>query len=78
LETKQVSLYVDGMLDANVREIPTPNSATNAKLHIGNNSFLDVSPSANPYFFSGKMDGVRIYNRKLTGAEIAKLLTITD
>ncbi|RCH54628.1 hypothetical protein DJ568_12475 [Mucilaginibacter hurinus] len=78
LAVKEVSLYIDGMLDTRVREIPTPNPSTNAKLHIGNNSLLDIDSFANSYFFNGKLDDIRIYNRKLSGAEIAKLLTIPD
>ena len=78
LETKKISLYVDGMHDADVTEIPTPNPAVAAKLHIGNNSYLDVNPLAKPYYFHGKMDDIRIYNRRLTGYEISKLYALTE
>ncbi|RVU01863.1 hypothetical protein EOD41_07860 [Mucilaginibacter limnophilus] len=73
LEKQQISLYIDGILDSYVRSIPTPNPNTAAKLHIGDNSLLDVDPWANAYNFHGKLDDISIYNRKLTVTEIKKL-----
>ncbi len=73
LAKEEVSLYVDGILDSKVRIIPTPNANTDAKLHIGNNSLLDLNEFANPYFFHGKIDDIRIYNRKISDPGIVDL-----
>lgn len=73
LGKKEISLYLDGVLDSHVREIPTPNPNTSAKLHIGNNSLLDINEWANPYFFHGKIDDIRIYNRKISAPGIVDL-----
>lgn len=78
LAKKQISLYIDGILDSKVQEIPTPNANTDAKLHIGNNSLLDLDQYANPYFFHGKIDDIRIYNRKISDAGIVDLHTRDD
>jgi hypothetical protein len=78
LSKRKVFLYVDGMLDATVTRIPTPNSNTNAKLHIGNNSLTDIDPWANQYFVKGTLDDIRIYNRQLNGTEVLKLFNIAN
>ncbi|GAA4333965.1 hypothetical protein GCM10023149_41040 [Mucilaginibacter gynuensis] len=78
LSKQKVGLYINGVLDANVLNIPTPNANTNAMLHIGNNSLTDIDPFAIQYFFKGYMDDIRIYNRKLSASEIVKLHSLTD
>jgi len=74
----QVSIYVNGIFDSTISNIPTPNSNTNAKLHLGNNSYGDISPSALPYFLDGKLDDIRIYNRKLKASEITELYLLPN
>jgi hypothetical protein len=77
--THKISMYINSTFDAQILNIPTPNGDSNVKLHIGDNSYLDVPGAVAPYyFFKGKMDDIRIYNRILNVTEINKLYSITD
>jgi hypothetical protein len=76
--SQTITFYKNGVFDKAVQGIPTPNSQTNAILHIGNNSLLDIQPTAHPYALKGKMDDIRIYNRQLNITDIGKLYVRTN
>lgn len=70
LAKKQVSFYIDGVLDKTLDNIPSPSATAAADLYIG----ADSQSSA--YFLKGKLDEVRIYNRALPLSQIAKLYSL--
>lgn len=64
-------IYVDGKLDNYTTSMPSPNLLTNPDIYIGKDN-----PSAvNGYYFKGKIDDIRIYNRALGASEVQKLFT---
>jgi len=75
LSASKIMVYVDGKQDQTSMNIPSPNPLTNAKLHIGKNSFNDPRGTTPEYFIKGKLDDMRIYNRKLSESQIAALYT---
>jgi len=79
LSKHKITLYVNTIYDSSVVSIPTPNANSDGKLHIGNNSYLDVPGAlAPPYFFNGKINDIRIYNRILSTSDIIELHSLTD
>ncbi|MFD2148223.1 LamG domain-containing protein [Mucilaginibacter antarcticus] len=69
---KQISYYIDGVLDNTAIKIPTPVRTANADLYIGADS------QSFSYLLKGKLDEVRIYNRALTAAQVKKLYAVTN
>ena len=65
-----IRIYEDGVLDNTTTGIPSPNAATSAALHIGDDS------DGSPYNFHGKIDDVRIYNRALSSSEVMQLYAV--
>jgi hypothetical protein len=76
LVLQTVSFYINGKFDHSTNGIPTPNAATAADLFIGKNSYIDPSGLTPPYYIKGKMDDIRMYNRKITTSEISKLYNL--
>jgi hypothetical protein len=75
---QKITFYINGAIDSSVVNIASPNADTNAKLHIGNNSLLDIPEFNAPgYYLKGKLDEIRIYNRIISTNEINKLYTST-
>jgi hypothetical protein len=66
--TKQISLYIDGVLQGTTTLGGTGFRVFPAKLHLGN---YDASPDAG--YFPGKIDDVRFFNRALSVYEIKGL-----
>jgi hypothetical protein len=66
---KQITFYIDGVLDKSISNIPSPPAAATADLYIGADS------QSGDYRFKGSLDELRIYNRQLTAVQITKLLT---
>jgi hypothetical protein len=64
------SLYVDGLLCASGAVPPIGNAA--------NSITIGRFDGGDPYYFTGRIDEVRIYNRALSDAEISQLLSVTD
>ncbi|MBN2704793.1 MAG: hypothetical protein JXR23_11350 [Pontiellaceae bacterium] len=67
LDTQTMRLYVNGVLDSETKNIPSPNAATTANMFIGRDS------TSTSYAFHGAIDDIRIYNRALSGVEIESL-----
>jgi len=73
LKTKTISIYVNGVLDNTISNIPSPNSTTNTPMVIGGDSQGSVNPNVFSYFFTGVLDDIRIYNRKISQGNISLL-----
>jgi uncharacterized protein YjdB len=71
----QLDIYIDGVLDSTTTGILTASGAITSALYIGKD---DPSVPANGYFFQGSLDDIRIYNRKLSIADIQKLYVFTN
>jgi hypothetical protein len=72
-QTKQLSMYIDGVLDNVTQNVEAPNGNIETSLYIGrDNPTIDSSG----YFFQGAMDEIRIYGRLLSSEEIQKLYTL--
>ncbi|MCW3462993.1 LamG domain-containing protein [Chitinophaga nivalis] len=71
LGQRQLSLYVDGILDNTSAGLSPLDAPEAAKLYIGRDEI--TSSSTNGAFFHGALDDIRIYNRALTGGEIQEL-----
>jgi hypothetical protein len=79
LNKGKISFYINSVYDSSVLNMPTPNPATTAKMHFGNNSLLDIEPGGAPgYFLKGELDGIRIYSRRLNVTEINYLYSSTS
>ncbi|RKR80847.1 concanavalin A-like lectin/glucanase superfamily protein [Mucilaginibacter gracilis] len=70
---KQLTIYVDGVLDNVTSNFPSPNAAISASMYIGRD---EISIPAGGHFFRGALDDVRIYNRILTAKEVQKLFAV--
>ncbi|MFI5138200.1 MAG: LamG domain-containing protein [Sphingobacteriales bacterium] len=77
LNKQQISIYINGVLDTTVSNIPTPNANTSVDLFIGKNSYVDPSRNTPAYFIKGKLDDIRIYNRILSNSQIQQLHSLT-
>ncbi|GAC1307738.1 MAG: hypothetical protein NVSMB24_20130 [Mucilaginibacter sp.] len=73
----QMSIYIDGILDTVTNNITSPNSATATDMYIGADTQGSFNSSLSDYFFSGKLDDIRIYGRMLNTNEISKLYHLT-
>ena len=69
VSTKQVGVYIDGVLDAISNNILPVNAPSTVKLYIGRD---DVSMPTN-YFMKGAMEDIRIYGKVLSATEIKQL-----
>lgn len=67
--TSAISLYIDGVLQAPVRQLST---ATNTN-GFGNDSIYLFSRGGTSTFTAGKMDDLRLYNAALTAAQIQQI-----
>jgi len=67
LSSETMLIYIDGLLNSATPGIPSPNAATVANLEIGSDG------AGNPYFFNGKIDDLRIYNRALSPCDMDSL-----
>ena len=74
---QQISFYVNGTLDTQASNIPTPNANTAVDMLIGKNSYNDPSGFTPFYFIQGKLDDIRMYKRLLSSNDIQKLLHLT-
>jgi len=72
LASGQLSIYIDGVLDNTTSGILTANGAITALLYIGKDN------AAGGYYFQGAMDDIRMYNRRLSNAEIQQLYNINN
>ncbi len=70
---KQLSYYIDGVLDKIATNIPSPAATTTADLYIGQDSQTSGNTA---YYVKGKMDDIRIYNRAISVAQIQKLYSL--
>jgi hypothetical protein len=73
---QRITFYINGKFDHATDGIPTPNPTTVVDLFIGKNSYIDPSGLTPPYYIKGKLDDIRIYNRKITVSEINKLYNL--
>jgi hypothetical protein len=62
-----LQIFTDGNLDSTTSNFPSPNASTQAHLNIGSDS------SGQNYYFHGKIDDIRIYNRALSLVEVQQL-----
>lgn len=69
-------LYVNGVLVGTATDPVVTNTNSNIPLNIGSASFTEAPYRR--YFFNGKIDDIRIYNRALSGQEISKLSEIHE
>jgi len=74
VNTQQLSIYIDGILD-NVTTGILPSNAPASKLYIGSD---DLTLLTNGYYTKGAMEDIRIYNRTLSAAEIQQLFTAVN
>ena len=74
VSNSEASIYVDGQLDNIAYNILMPNPNNNADVFIGK----DNPVAFNGYYFSGKINDIRIYSRMLKPSEIKKLFTISN
>jgi hypothetical protein len=70
----ETTIYVDGKFDTVTENIPSPNSQTTDNMFIGS----DNPNLGNSYFWNGKIDDIRIYNRALKASEVGKLFLRTN
>ncbi|MBO9732581.1 MAG: LamG domain-containing protein [Chitinophaga sp.] len=75
LDTKTVSLYIDGVLDNTNTGILPPNAPATVQLYIGRD---DPNSPTNGYFVKGGMEEIRIYGRTLSTREIKQLLNLNN
>lgn len=68
--TKDLKIYVDGVLDTTTPNMPSPNATINANLYIGRD---EPTTGTNGYFVKGSIDDVRIYTRVLSASSIQQL-----
>lgn len=71
LSTRQVSIYVNGVLDNVTNNMLPPNAFINTLLYIGRDN---PSVPANGYYLKGSLDDMRMYGRALSVDEIQQLL----
>jgi hypothetical protein len=70
----EASIYVDGKFDTMAENIASPNKQTKDDMYIGgDNPNLDDA-----YFWNGKINDIRIYNRALSANEVHELYLRTD
>ncbi|RFS26216.1 LamG domain-containing protein [Chitinophaga silvatica] len=69
VSTKQVGIYIDGVLDAVSNNILPVNAPSTVKLYIGR----DEISQPTSYFMKGGMEDIRIYGKILSAAEIRQL-----
>ncbi|MEZ2337053.1 LamG domain-containing protein [Mucilaginibacter sp. RCC_168] len=74
---KALAFYINGVPDAVISNLPTPNPATAVDLFIGKNSYNDPSGNTPGYFIKGKLDDIRIYNRVISPGQINNLFKLT-
>jgi hypothetical protein len=67
----KATVYVDGKQDSYRINMPSPNLLTGPSMYIGK----DNPDAVNGYFFKGKIDDIRIYNRAIDAGEVQKLFT---
>lgn len=75
-QLKQVSLYVDGVLDRVTNNIPTPNASTSTDLYIGADSQTN-NPDYYYYLVKGSVDDISIYKRTLSARDVHRLFVAT-
>jgi hypothetical protein len=73
VQKKQISFYIDGVLDKTSSNIPSPNVTATADLYIGQDS---QTSGGTAYYLKGKLDDIRIYNRAISTSQIQKLFTL--
>jgi len=76
-QSKQISLYVDGVLDTVTDNMPTPSNSTATDMYIGTDSQDFLNGNITSYFLKGNLDDIRIYNRQLKISDIQKLFNLT-
>lgn len=76
LDAQTYTTYINGKLDAVAQNIPTPNALTDAPLFIGRDSIFPYD-GTEPYYFMGRLDDIRIYNRIISDTEMQKLFVLT-
>jgi hypothetical protein len=69
---KQITFYIDGVLDKTTSNIPSPVSTATADLYIGADS------QGPDYKYKGSIDDIKIYNRALPQNQITKLFTTNN
>ncbi len=67
-QSKKLLIYVDGVYKISTDDSSTVTIANNDNISIGNSGASYITTD-----FTGSIDDVRIYNRALSGAEVAKL-----
>lgn len=77
LQEQTYTTYINGVFDSVTGGIPSPNPATDADLYIGRDSIFPYDGTP-PYYFMGKLDDIRLYNRILSEKEIKKLFVLTE
>lgn len=73
LKLASLSIYIDGVLDTVTPGMPSPNKFAISPLFIGADSQGWYNSAYYQYLFAGSLDELRIYNRKISISEIAKL-----
>ena len=71
---KKAIIYVDGVQDSYAINMPSPNLLTNPDIYIG----ADNPTNYTSYYFKGKIDDIRLYNRALGASEVKKLFVKTN
>jgi len=68
IATTQLKIYINGVLETTGAAGPTSIMSSTQPVFVGRQN-----DNANPYYYWGKMDEVRIYNRALSAAEVSDL-----
>lgn len=74
LNQQEIKVYINGILDNTISNIPPPNAQIAADIYIGRDN---PSAPTTGYFVKGKIDDIRIYNRMLKSSDIQKLYNLT-
>jgi len=77
LLTKTETLYIDGVLNVSLNQVPSPNSSSNGVMVIGGDSQGFSNPNFYSYLFQGSIDDIRIYRRSISQSIINKLYNLT-
>ncbi len=74
LSSHNAYIYIDGVLNNMTSKIPPPGTDNNADIYIGKDNPAD----SGGFYFQGKIDDVRIYNRAISDFQINQLYKLTN
>jgi hypothetical protein len=73
-ESDSIKLFINGQfLGGNLNLQPNLTLNTSNAFRVGNGTMNNVPPNSHPYYFSGKIDDIGLWNRALSDCEIIDL-----